>query len=136
MLPVKKRGVLGRFIQILMTLCLLLGLIGCAAMQEHDTLQNERSLAAAGFQMRLADTPKKLAQLQALPQRKLIPREKDGQTYFMYADAEDCKCLYVGTDRAYQSYERLATEERIQQERVEAAADWDLEAWGPWAPWW
>ncbi len=51
-------------------------LAGCAAMQQDNTQTTEQTLAAAGFQMKLADTPAKLAQLQSLPQRKLVPQQQ------------------------------------------------------------
>ena len=62
--------------------------------------------------------------------------KKDGQTYFLYADSKDCRCLYVGTERAYQAYVRLATERKLGQEQLEAAEDWDNNwYWGSWGPW-
>jgi hypothetical protein len=42
---------------------------GCATIRRHDTLQTEQMLAAAGFHMKLADTPEKLAHLQTLTRR-------------------------------------------------------------------
>ena len=120
---------------ILLALVALLG--GCAA----QTQQTERQLVAAGFQMRMADTPEKLTQIEALPQRKLVPKTHDGRPFFLFADAKHCKCLYVGTERAYRRYTRIAMlkhaldEQREIAEAREAAA-MNLNAWGPWAPWW
>jgi hypothetical protein len=42
---------------------------GCATIRRNDTLQTEQMLAAAGFHMKLADTPEKLAHLQTLTRR-------------------------------------------------------------------
>ncbi|MEM7139069.1 MAG: hypothetical protein AAF500_21020 [Myxococcota bacterium] len=111
-------------------------LLGCAAAQERSTLDSERNLAAAGFEMRLADTPAKLTQLQTLPQHEILPRSSNGQTYFMYADATDCKCLYVGNQSAYQEYAKLTQQEEVAKERMEAAEAWDDAAWGPWVGAW
>lgn len=112
----------------------------CASIQKSEAIKTERMLAAAGFQMRLADTPQKLAMIQPMPQRKLAPHEKDGKTFFLYADALECKCVYAGTQQAYQRFQRLATEQDLadQEEMTasmneEAAMDWD--AWGTWGPW-
>ena len=42
-----------------------LSVAGCATMQAQDTRATERLLAAAGFQTKAADTPEKIAHLQA-----------------------------------------------------------------------
>ena len=122
---------------------ILMVAIGCAATQQKKTADSERDLAAAGFEVRPADTPEKLAQLQALPQHEIIPKTSNGTTYFMYADAADCKCLYVGTESDYQQYAKLTQQEAMAAERAMAAEAWDdaawgpwYDAWGPWAPYW
>jgi hypothetical protein len=116
----------------------MLAALGLASCATQEAIQTERMLSAAGFQMKLADTPEKLAYLDTLQQRKLFPAEHDGAVHFVYADAKSCKCLYVGTERAYRHYERLAYRKEIADERVEAAQlrsmDWGM--WGPWGPWW
>lgn len=86
-------------------------LAGCAVIQGQKAIQMERLLAAAGFQMRLADSPEKLRHLKTLTQRKLVPHQRDGRVYYVYADATSCQCLYVGTEKAYQRYQRLALQQ-------------------------
>ena len=46
---------------------------GCAYTQRQKAQQIEPMLSAAGFKMKLADTPEKLAKLKAMPQLKLKP---------------------------------------------------------------
>src|SRR5215831_2331909 len=76
----------------LVVILALLGASGCAAIQQSEAIDAERSLAAAGFQMRFADTPQRLAKASSLPQRKLVPmRAEDGSLRFVYADATFCK---------------------------------------------
>lgn len=118
---------------------LVIALAGCAAIQKWEAGQTEQILAAAGFRMKLADTPEKLAHLQALAQRKLVPHERDGKNYYVYADAAGCKCMYVGTEDAYEHYQKLALEKKIADEERATAAmnqtaemNWDM--WGPWGP--
>lgn len=114
-------------------------LVGCAG---QTAMETERRLAAAGFQMKLAQTPELQAQLEAFePQRELVPRAHDGDVRFVYADAKYCHCLYVGSQPAYRRYQRLTfakeivDERRMTAEANEAAAmDWG--AWGAWGPWW
>jgi len=119
-----------------------MALSACAAIQKHEAIQKERLLAASGFQMKLADTPDKLARLEQLPQRKLLPHTRaDGKLFYISADAEACKCIYVGTEAAYQRYQKIAVQQQIAQDQrmtaqmnEDAALDWGM--WEPWGPWW
>jgi len=88
---------------------------GCAS---QDAIQTERLLAASGFRMQLADTPNRMEHLKTLPQRKLTPhKHADGQIGYIYADAEFCKCLYSGSQKSYDQFEKLSTEQEIAMER-------------------
>ena len=53
--------------------------LGCAG----QTMQTERLLAAAGFQMRLANTPEREAQLKTMTQHELVPHEENGSMRFV-----------------------------------------------------
>ncbi len=98
------------------------------------TVQTEQLLAAAGFDQKLADTPEKLAHLQTLtPARKLVAQERDGHLYYVYADPDLCKCLYVGTATQYEQ----AREKQLANDEVVAVQD-NLSVpifWGPWGDW-
>jgi hypothetical protein len=114
-----------------------LALAGCAAIEEHDTGQKEQLLAAAGFQMRPADSPAKLTDLERLPQQRLVRHERDGEAVWVYADATDCKCLYSGDQGNYDEFEKLRVQQRIADQEEMAAAmnqqaamNWEM--WGPW----
>ena len=118
-------------------LMIALTLIGCATIQKGETLDKEQVLAAAGFTMKPADTPEKLATLQGLPQHQLMTGVKDGKMIYLYADATACKCLYLGNEKAYQRYQRFALEKQIAREELytaQANADMDMD-WGMWGPW-
>lgn len=122
----------------------LIALAGCAAVQaiqKSETTDKEQMLTAAGFKVRLADTPEKLAHLQTLIQRKLIAHSRDGNVYYVYADALACKCLYIGNEEAYQRYQQMVIQQRIANEQrmtaemnYGAQMNWDM--WGPYDPWW
>lgn len=108
---------------------------GCAAVQQTDTADAERTLAAAGFQMKFATTPEQMAKVQSLPQRKLTPTTSpQGEPRFVYADATGCKCIYVGTQAAYDRYQKSAVNQRIEASDVAATLNWPT--WGAWGPWW
>lgn len=122
----------------------LIALAGCAAVQaiqKSEATDKEQLLTAAGFKVRLADTPEKLAHLKTLTQRKLISHPRDGKVYYVYADALACKCLYIGNEEAYQRYQQMVIQQRIADEqRMTAEMNWDAQMnwgmWGPWDPWW
>ena len=127
---------------------ILFAIPACAGVQQRETVSFEQTLAASGFQMRLADTPDKLAQLEKLPQQRLLTQDEDGTQIFLYADAEGCKCLYIGGQNALDNYRKMVAEQDEADERAEAAAtlpastdpDWlDVDDYADpagWAPWW
>ena len=120
---------------------LLPGLLtACAAMEASQAMETEQLLAAAGFQIKLADSPAKLAHAQTLTQHQLVPHEKDGAVYYGYADATTCKCVYWGNEASYQRYQQLAVQRQIADDQrmaaqmnENAAMNWGM--WGP-GPWW
>ena len=99
------------------------------------TLATEQLLAGAGFQKKVADSPAKLAHLRTLtPARKLVTHRREDQLYYVYADPDTCKCLYVGTAAQYQ----LALANRLERDHLEAMQehfDDDAVIWTLWAPW-
>jgi len=111
-------------------------LTGCATIERQETKSTEQLLAAAGFDIRPADTPDKLASLQSMKQHKLIRRQgTDGRLQFTWADAAVCRCIYVGDEAAFQRYQRLSIEKQVAVAQQEAALDEQLDS--PWAyGWW
>ena len=122
---------------ILLLVALGLSVTGCAAIRAHQTVETEQVLAAAGFQVKPADTPEKLAHLQLLTPRKVVRYTRDGQPQYVYADPETCKCLYVGDEQRYQKYQELSLQKQIADEQMSAAqTNWDASMnWGAWGPW-
>ncbi len=64
-------------------------------------------LEDAGFVMRPALTPQQLERVKLLPPHKFIARTKNGQRYFLYADPDICKCVFVGNALAMANYQGL-----------------------------
>jgi hypothetical protein len=108
----------------------VLALAACQAIENEEAQDTEQLLAAAGFHMKEAATPDQLANLQAMTQRQIVIHHQDGRLRYVYADAEDCKCVYVGNERNYDRYQRLSLKEEIAEENMDASLDWDM--WGPW----
>ncbi len=116
-------------------ICIILA--GCAAMEARKVEDTEQLLSAAGFSLKIADTPERQAHLQTLTQNKIVPHPRDGKVYYVYADAKNNR-LYVGDEQAYERFQRLVVEQRIADEQ-EMAAETNLDAamdWGMWGPWW
>ena len=105
-------------------------LAGCAAIDKQDTEDTEQLLSAAGFNIKPANTPDKLASLQVMKQHKVVRRElNNGQLRFLYADATLCRCLYVGDEQAYQQYQKLAVQQENALMDQQAALDSSLDNW-------
>ena len=128
-----RRGRLAVLVAGILSAALVLGCTG-------QTIRTERLLAAAGFQMRLANTPEREAHLKTMTQHQLVPHEENGAMRFVYADADYCKCVYVGTEAAYQRYQKYAMRQERADTQLEAAqmnedASMNWGMWGPWGPW-
>jgi hypothetical protein len=108
----------------------VLALAACQAIENEEAQDTEQLLAAAGFHMKEAATPDQLANLRAMTQRQIVIHHQDGQLRYVYADATDCKCVYVGNERNYDRYQRLSLKEEIAEENMDASLNWDM--WGPW----
>lgn len=88
-----------------MALAALLALLAAPFEAEAQTQRaSDRNLIAAGFVMRPADTPGKMARLKSIPPYRFTARTKDGVRYYVYADPNDCKCAFVGYQKAYDAY--------------------------------
>jgi hypothetical protein len=114
-------------------------LVGCAAMKiqgikARNAADMEQLLSAAGFKMKPADTPEKLSHLKTLTRQRLVPHEHNGNVHYVYADANFCKCLYVGDQEAYERYRKLAVQKRMaegQMRALEVNPDGSMD-WGTW----
>jgi hypothetical protein len=118
----------------MMTIALMLA--GCAALQKNEVLDVEGLLTKAGFQKNVADTPQKLAHLKTLAQQCISRHKRHGKLYFIYADADNCQCFYVGDEiefSHYQDLERQQGSNPIEMDRpdIVTGEDWSVSPWGP-----
>jgi hypothetical protein len=65
-------------------------------------------LEDSGFKMREANTPDRMAKLKSFPARKFVRRTRGGVPYFIYADPDYCKCAYVGTQAAMDTFRGMS----------------------------
>jgi len=82
------------------------GLLGdvVAAQEARDM-----KLEDVGFVMRPANTPQQLERLRLLPPRTFVARFTAGRRYYIYADPDYCRCVFLGGEMAMQNYRDLTT---------------------------
>jgi hypothetical protein len=85
---------------------LLSTLFGASAWAQEA---KDMHLEDVGFVMRPANAPEQLARLRLLPPRQFVARTKDGRRYYLYADPDFCKCLFLGNEAAMTSYRDLVS---------------------------
>jgi hypothetical protein len=93
---------------------LIMVLAGCAGTSVNKTLQAEEALAAAGFQLKMADTPAKLDRIRRMPQKQVVRGMIKDREAYIWADGEGCLCCYTGTR---QNYEQLRYNQRSAENR-------------------
>jgi hypothetical protein len=95
--------------------------------------QKEDLLAAAGFQVRPADTPHRIAALKRLPPNRFVAKIVNGNPVYLYADPLVCGCLYIGTQQNWAAYRQEMFAKQIADEN-QMTAMMNAEAWD-WGPW-
>ena len=106
---------------------------GCAEMESTNTTS---LLSAAGFRARTPQTPKQQEIYAALPPYKVERATVKGRVFYVYKD-EKAGLAYIGRAQEYQSYQQLAIQQQVAQDRYLAAemerdAAWQwYGAWGP-----
>jgi hypothetical protein len=90
--------------RLVLVLCLCA--LGCALFPK----QKASMLSDAGFRIVAANTPEKIQALNTLPANRVSKVDRNGETYYVYADTGDCRCLRVGREEQYQRYLRISGE--------------------------
>ena len=123
--PMRQRSSVSVAVVFLIT-AFSVALFGCASLQpqpptpEQQAEQIEPMLSAAGFRMLPADTPERQKQLDSLlPLQVQYYIGKTGNLHYWMADPDYCKCMYIGTEEAYQKYEKLKLDEQFQAKEGE-----------------
>lgn len=108
---------------MVVVIALALGAAACAT-----TRGTENLLTQAGFRQAPANTPQKLAHLKTLPEHRLVGRTHQGRKYYVYADLDGCRCLYVGSPQQYQTYLGLVRAKQAEEaEAVDEAREYEIE---------
>lgn len=129
-----------RLICAALVLCLALTLSACAGRNSQEaTQQTDYLLISSGFTAIQANTTQRVEHLRSLPQHHILHLVRNGKDYYLWADAEDCQCLWVGDWNQYQRFKKLGWEMYNQggQNRLDLMDGWDTghvdwDMWGPW----
>ena len=90
--------------------------------------QMEPMLSAAGFTILSADTPEKQQHMASMPPLEVrYYVGKTGKLHYWMADPYYCRCVYIGSEQAYQRYERYRLDEQFNQKQEQIARE-NLEA--------
>ena len=105
------------------TLVLAIALTACASRDKANNESTEQLLAASGFRLYLPKHPDEEANLKAMPQRRIIYMDKAVKPTYLYADHDECDCIYVGgqaeADRFQQLYaQQQAAEAQMRQSQM------------------
>jgi hypothetical protein len=91
---------------------------------EQNAAQMEPMLSAAGFVMLPADTPKREQQIANLPPLEISYYVgRTGKLHYWMADPQYCKCMYLGSEEAYQRYEQMQLQQNWAQKENATARD-------------
>jgi hypothetical protein len=111
---------------------LALGIAGCVSAQQQ-VAQKEDLLAAAGFQVRPADSPHRVAAMKRLPPNKFVIKVVNGNPVYLYADPLDCNCVYFGNQQNWDAYKQeMFAKQLADEQQMTAIMSQDSWDWGPW----
>ena len=91
---------------------LIMALAGCSGAPVNKTLQAEEALAAAGFQLKMADTPATVERISRIPQNQVVWGKIKDREVYLWAGAAGCQCYYVGTRQNYEQLRHNQREEK------------------------
>lgn len=115
------------------TLAALSIFTGCAGM---DASNQESLLSAAGFRVKVPETPRQKELYAAAPPYQVQRAFVDGKVFYAYKD-EKKGVAYIGGEPEYQQYQLLAQRQRIARDMYQAAEMNRQMAWnwyGAWGP--
>ncbi len=122
-----------RYSWIIVAAALLTFVAGCAT----TNAPSENLLAAAGFQQRTADTPKKQEVLKSLPKNQLTLITWKGKNYYVQPDSTNPNIAWVGSPAEFQAYQQLRLAKQLSNENLMAAQmnQASMMTWGgAWGP--
>ncbi len=90
---------------------------GCASVGSSNT---KNLLSAAGFRVRIPETPEQKSLFVAAPAYQVQRITFNNHTFYAYKDEKE-GIAYVGDEMNYQHYQQLAIEQHLAQQQYQAA---------------
>jgi hypothetical protein len=115
----------------------LLALSACAAIHRQEAADSEVLLRQAGFQARAADSPERQQDLVKMPSRQIVERDQKGTPEYIFADPDNCRCLYVGGQKEYAKLQELRQQRIDEHNQLARRSSFEggvSDLWGPWEP--
>ena len=115
----------------------LLALSACAAIHRQEAADSEVLLKQAGFQARAADSPERQQDLVKMPLRQIVERDQKGTPEYIFADPDNCRCLYVGGQKEYAKLQELRQQRIDDHNQLARRSSFEggiSDLWGPWKP--
>jgi hypothetical protein len=112
-------------------------LCGCAAFRDQAAMDSEELLKSAGFAAQGPSARDWKPEYLKLVQRQIVAIRDDGDTTYVFADEDYCKCAYIGHSAEFKELQRL------RKDRLEEHNWYTRQSWfedgpsrysGPWKP--
>lgn len=105
---------------------------GCQSPQQA-VQSKEDLLAAAGFTIKPANTPARLAAMRKLPPHKFVQQANGANVVWVYADPTICQCVYFGDQAAWANYRGMVFAKQLANEQqMTAIMNQNAFDFGPW----
>jgi hypothetical protein len=108
-------------------------LVSACQSTSQSVQSRENLLAAAGFTIKPANTPARLAAMKKLPPHKFVQQTNGGNAVWVYADPTICQCVYFGDQTAWSNYRaEVFAQHLADEQRMTAIMNQNAFDFGPW----
>jgi hypothetical protein len=92
-------------------------LVSACQTAQQSVQSKEDLLAAAGFTIKPANTPARLAAMKKLPPHRFVQQANGGNVVWVYADPTICQCVYFGDQAAWSNYRAMVFAKQLANEQ-------------------
>jgi hypothetical protein len=108
-------------------------LLSACQSPQQSVQSKEDLLAAAGFMIKPANTPARLAAMKKLPPHKFVQQTSGTNIVWLYADPTICQCVYFGDQSAWSNYRAMVFAKQLANEQqMTAVMNQNAFDFGPW----
>jgi hypothetical protein len=110
------------------------GLLLSACQTPQQAVQSKEDLlAAAGFTIKPANSPQRIAAMKKLPPHKFVQQAQGPNVVWVYADPTICQCVYFGDQAAWANYRSMVFAKQLANEQqMTAVMNQNAFDFGPW----